>query len=183
MWLEAVEYNKVIAKYGFNSPSAQALTSKYEHILDPTGRGMMGYVSIDKVGLTLPIYHGTQEDILQTAVGHLEWTSLPVGGKSSHCVLSAHRGLPSARLFTDIDEMREGDYFTLNILEEMLTYQVDQIRIVEPDQVGDLQIVKGKDYCTLVTCTPYGINTHRLLVRATERPIYMIQELSMRRLR
>ncbi|MGM9639653.1 MAG: class C sortase, partial [Butyricicoccaceae bacterium] len=113
----------------------------------------------------LPIYHGTDEAVLQIAVGHLEWSSLPVGGESTHCVLSGHRGLPSARLFTDLDKLVEGDIFLLRVLDEVLTYEVDQIRIVEPQEVDDLDITAGEDLCTLVTCTPYGINTHRLLVR------------------
>ncbi len=115
--------------------------------------------------MSLPVYHGTEESVLQIAVGHLDWSSLPVGGESTHCVLSGHRGLPSAKLFTNLDKLREGDIFLLRILDEVLTYEVDQILIVEPQEVGALQIVEGQDYCTLVTCTPYGINTHRLLVR------------------
>ena len=114
---------------------------------------------------SLPIYHGTEDAILQIAVGHLEWSSLPVGGASTHCVLSAHRGLPSAKLFTHLDEMTEGDIFMLRVLDNVLTYEVDQILIVEPSELDALEIEAGKDYCTLVTCTPYGINTHRLLVR------------------
>ena len=115
--------------------------------------------------MSLPIYHGTSEGVLQVAVGHLDWTSLPVGGESSHCVLSGHRGLPSAKLFTDLDKLQQGEVFTLNVLNETLTYVVDQIRIVLPTETENLVIENGKDYCTLVTCTPYGINTHRLLVR------------------
>ena len=115
--------------------------------------------------MSLPIYHGTEESVLQIAVGHLEWTSLPVGGESTHCVLSGHRGLPSAKLFTNLDKLREGDTFLLRVLDEVLTYEVDQILIVEPQETAALQIEEGKDYCTLVTFTPYGINTHRLLVR------------------
>ena len=115
--------------------------------------------------MSLPIYHGTEESVLQIAVGHLEWSSLPVGGESTHCVLSGHRGLPSAKLFTNLDKLREGDTFLLRVLDEVLTYEVDQILIVEPQETAALQIEEGKDYCTLVTCTPYGVNTHRLLVR------------------
>ena len=125
----------------------------------------MGYIEIPSIDVHLPIYHGTDDAVLQIAVGHLEWTSLPVGGESTHCVLSGHRGLPSARLFTDLDQLKEGDYFMLNILDETLTYEVDQIRIVEPQETDDLLIVEGEDLVTLVTCTPYGINTHRMLVR------------------
>ena len=125
----------------------------------------MGYIEIPKINCSLPIYHGTNEAILQVAVGHIEGTSLPVGGESTHCVLSGHRGLPSAKLFTNLDQMEVGDIFMLRVLDEVLTYEVDQILIVEPQETGALQIEEGKDYCTLVTCTPYGVNTHRLLVR------------------
>ena len=125
----------------------------------------MGYIDIPEIKCTLPIYHGTSHAVLQIAVGHVEGTSLPVGGEGTHCVLSGHRGLPSARLFTDLDQLVAGDLFLLQILDETLTYEVDQIRIVLPTEVSDLTIEKGKDYCTLVTCTPYGVNSHRLLVR------------------
>ena len=125
----------------------------------------MGYVDIPSIRVTLPIYHGTDEAVLQTAVGHIESTSLPVGGANTHCVISGHRGLPSARLFTDIDRLTVGDIFTLNVLDEVLTYEVEQILIVEPYDLSGLQIIPGRDLVTLVTCTPYGINTHRLLVR------------------
>ncbi|MBQ0065202.1 MAG: class C sortase [Firmicutes bacterium] len=138
---------------------------EYKSVLDISGTGIMGYVEIPKLHIELPIYHGTDEGVLQIAIGHIAGTSLPVGGNSSHCVISGHRGLPSARLFTDIDRLVEGDLFKLNILDETLTYEVDQIRIVLPEDVQDLKIEEGKDYCTLVTCTPYGINSHRLLVR------------------
>jgi len=125
----------------------------------------MGYVQIPSIDVMLPIYHGTSEGVLQVAVGHLEWSSLPVGGAGSHCVVSGHRGLPSAKLFTDLDKVVEGDVFMLQILDETLTYEVDQIRIVEPHEMEDLMINAGEDLCTLVTCTPYGINSHRMLVR------------------
>ena len=125
----------------------------------------MGYIEIPSIKCSLPIYHGVDEAILQIAVGHIEWTSLPVGGGSTHSVLSGHRGLPSAKLFTDLDQMTVGDIFMMRILDETLTYQVDQILIVEPWNVDALHIVPGEDLCTLVTCTPYGINSHRLLVR------------------
>jgi sortase A len=125
----------------------------------------MGYIEIPEIDVSLPIYHGTEDPVLQVAIGHLEWSSLPVGGESTHCVLSGHRGLPSAKLFTDLDKLREGDTFLLRVLDEILTYEVDQILIVEPQDTAALEIVEGEDYCTLVTCTPYGINTHRLLVR------------------
>ena len=138
---------------------------QYEQLLNVSGDGIMGYIEIPSINCSLPIYHGTQESVLQIAVGHIEWSSLPVGGASSHCVVSGHRGLPSAKLFTNLDELSKGDTFMLRVLDEVLTYEVDQILIVEPQETGALQIEEGKDYCTLVTCTPYGINTHRLLVR------------------
>lgn len=130
-----------------------------------SGLGVMGYIEIPSIDCALPIYHGTEESVLQIAVGHLEWSSLPVGGESTHCVLSGHRGLPSAKLFTNLDKLQTGDIFMLRVLDNVLTYEVDQILIVKPQETGALRIEKGKDYCTLVTCTPYGINTHRLLVR------------------
>lgn len=146
----------------------------YDDILNINTYGMMGYIDIDKIKVELPIYHGTTLDVLNNAVGHVQGSSLPGGGPSTHCVLSAHRGLPTAKLFTHLDKLEEGDVFTLTILDRVLTYQVDQVKIVEPDEVDDLYVVEGKDYCTLVTCTPYGINTHRLLVRGerieTARP-------------
>ncbi|MBQ8929535.1 MAG: class C sortase [Oscillospiraceae bacterium] len=138
---------------------------EYESLLNLAGNGVMGYIQINAIGVSLPLYHGTEESVLQVAIGHIEGTSLPVGGASTHCVLSGHRGLPSARLFSDLDKLMEGDLFTITVLTETMTYQVDQIRIVEPEDMSDLNIVSGGDYCTLVTCTPYGINTHRLLVR------------------
>jgi sortase A len=140
---------------------------EYNSLLDLSGTGIIGYITIKSIGVYIPIYHGTDESVLQIAVGHLEWTSLPVGGESTHSVLSGHRGLPSAKLFTDLDQLREGDTFTVTVLNQMITYEIDQIRIVEPGDISELSIVPGKDYCTLVTCTPYGINTHRMLVRGT----------------
>lgn len=139
--------------------------AKYESLLDITGTGIMGYIQIPSISVNLPIYHGTEETVLQIAVGHVTGSSLPVGGESCHTVLSGHRGLPSARLFTDLDQMVEGDIFTITVLGEIFTYRVDQIRIVLPEEINDLAIERGKDYCTLVTCTPYGVNTHRMLVR------------------
>ena len=139
--------------------------AEYESLLDISGTGVMGYVQIDKIGVSLPIYHGTDEAVLQIAIGHIEGTSLPVGGESTHTVLSGHRGLPSARLFTDLDKMAEGDTFTVTVLNQTCTYEVDQIRIVLPEEISELDIVSGEDLCTLVTCTPYGVNSHRLLVR------------------
>ena len=126
---------------------------------------MISYIEIPKLNCSLPIYHGISEDVLQIAIGHLEGSSLPVGGKSSHCVISGHRGLPTAKLFSNLDKLVEGDVFTLRTLDETLSYEVDQIKIVEPTETQPLQIVPGQDLCTLMTCTPYGVNSHRLLVR------------------
>ena len=137
----------------------------YNDTLDITGTGIMGYITISKIGVELPIYHGTSDSVLQIAAGHLEGTSLPVGGKSTHAVISAHRGLPSAKLFTNLDRLEVGDVFTITILDRVLTYEVDNISIVLPTETDNLKVVDGKDYVTLMTCTPYGINTHRLLVR------------------
>lgn len=165
MWKTAQDYNRSLAQ----RETAFALTDEqkaaYESLLDVSGLGVMGYIEIPEIDCSLPIYHGTEESVLQVAVGHLEWSSLPVGGEGTHCVLSGHRGLPSAKLFTNLDKLAVGDTFLLRVLDEVLTYEVDQILIVEPEQVDALGIVPGEDYCTLVTCTPYGINTHRLLVR------------------
>ena len=160
--------------------------AEYMSLLDLSGTGMIGYIQIQSIGVNLPIYHTTEESILQTSVGHMEWSSLPVGGESTHALLSGHRGLPSARLFTDLDRVNVGDVFTLTILNETLTYQIDQILIVEPNDTSDLQVVSGQDYCTLITCTPYGINTHRMLVRGTriateeERKVAVITSEAMR---
>ena len=137
----------------------------YDALLDISGTGVMGYIEIPSIDISLPVYHGTEEGVLQIAVGHLEWSSLPVGGADTHCVLSGHRGLPSAKLFTNLDKLVVGDKFIMRVLDEVLTYEVDQILIVEPTDVSTLIIEAGKDLCTLVTCTPYGINSHRLLVR------------------
>ncbi len=165
MYLDAVAYNTAHAGGYVTTELSESDRAQYESLLNVTGTGVMGYVEIEKLRVNLPIYHGTEESVLQVAAGHIDWSSLPVGGDSTHCVLSGHRGLPSAKLFTDLDQLREGDTFSLHVLNEMLTYQVDQIRIVKPNVTKDLAVEKGKDYCTLVTCTPYGINTHRLLVR------------------
>lgn len=137
----------------------------YHDILNINGNGIMGYVSISKLGVEIPVYHGVSAEVLNVACGHLEGTSLPVGGENTHCVLSAHRGLPHAKLFTDLDKLELGDTFQLTVLDRTLTYQVDQIKVVRPDEIDDVQVVDGKDICTLLTCTPYGINSHRLLVR------------------
>lgn len=165
IWSAAWEYNRELVGRSTNFALSDAQKEEYEKLLDVSGTGIMGYVEIPELGVSLPIYHGTEEAVLQVAAGHLEWSSLPVGGESSHCVISGHRGLPSAKLFTNLDKLREGDVFMLRVLDEVLTYEVDKISIVEPSQVSELQIVEGEDLCTLVTCTPYGINTHRLLVR------------------
>lgn len=165
IWSAAWEYNQSLLSRNTDFSLSDSQKNEYEQLLDVSGIGVMGYIEIPEISVSLPIYHGTSDSILQVAVGHLEWSSLPVGGESSHCVLSGHRGLPSAKLFTDLDKIREGDIFLLRVLDEVLTYEVDKITIVEPSQVSDLQIVEGEDLCTLVTCTPYGVNTHRLLVR------------------
>ena len=161
----AREYNAKLYTGEFRWFLTEEQREAYNAELNVNDLGAMGYITIDKINVQLPIYHGTNESILQTAIGHVEWTSLPTGGEGTHCAFSGHRGLPSARLFTDLDKLNETDIFQLSILNETLTYQVDQIRVVEPTDLTELQIVPGKDYCTLVTCTPYGINTHRLLVR------------------
>lgn len=165
LWADAQVYNQsLIGKVGRYDMTDEE-RAKYESLLDVSGNGIIGYIEIPSIKCSLPIYHGTDEAILQIAVGHIEGTSLPVGGSGTHCVLSGHRGLPSARLFTDLDKMVVGDTFMMRVLDETLTYEVDQIRIVLPNELDDLEIEEGKDYCTLVTCTPYGINSHRLLVR------------------
>lgn len=158
-------YNDRLAQTGQKWTMTDADQAEYNSLLNIDGTGIMGYIQIPKINVELPLYHGTDDAVLQTSIGHLAGTSLPVGGESTHSVLSGHRGLPSARLFTDLDRLEEGDTFTLTILNETLTYEVDQIRIVEPTDLSDLQIEEGQDLCTLVTCTPYGINTQRLLVR------------------
>ena len=165
IWAAAESYNVSLTNRVNAYLLSDAQKEEYQQLLNVSGLGVMGYIEIPSIDCSLPIYHGTEESVLQIAVGHLDWSSLPVGGESTHCVLSGHRGLPSAKLFTNLDKLREGDIFLLRILDEVLTYEVDQILIVEPQEVGALQIVEGQDYCTLVTCTPYGINTHRLLVR------------------
>ena len=169
---EAEAYNQELADRGINWNMVASELARYNSLLSVDDSGIMGYIDIPKIDIMLPVYHGIDESILQVAIGHLQGTSLPVGGQGTHCVISGHRGLPSARLFTDLDKLVEGDTFTLTILDRTLTYEVDQIRTVLPMDLSDLTIEDGKDYCTLVTCTPYGINTHRLLVRGhrTENP-------------
>jgi len=161
----ARDYNAALAERGNRWTLTDEERKEYQSQLNIDGSGIIGYIEIPKIDCSLAIYHGTDEAILQIAVGHLEGTSLPVGGESTHCVMSGHRGLPSAKLFTDLDQLVEGDTFILQILDETLTYEVDQILIVQPSELEALNIEKGKDLCTLVTCTPYGINSHRILVR------------------
>ena len=169
LWNEAKEYN---AEHPVNSivdafgeKDDYVLTQPYDQVLDPNGEGLIGSIEIPKINAKLAIYHGLSKTVLEKGVGHVEGTSLPVGGKSTHAVLAAHRGLPSAKLFTDLDQMKKGDIFILHILGKNLAYKVDQIRTVLPEETGELDIVEGEDHVTLVTCTPYGVNTHRLLVR------------------
>ena len=153
------EINQPLMNYG--------KLQNYDEILNIAGNGVMGYVTIPKLSVELPLYHGISAEVLNVACGHLEGTSLPVGGESTHSVLSAHRGLPHAKLFTELDKLEIGDTFTITVLDRTVTYQVDQIKIVRPDVIDDVQIVQGEDLCTLLTCTPYGVNSHRLLVRGT----------------
>ena len=169
LWNKAKEYN---AEHPVNSivdafgeKDDYVLTQPYDQVLDPNGDGLMGSIEIPKINAKLAIYHGLSKSVLEKGVGHVEGTSLPVGGKSTHAVLAAHRGLPSAKLFTDLDQMKKGDIFILHILGKNLAYKVDQIRTVLPEETGELDIVEGEDHVTRVTCTPYGVNTHRLLVR------------------
>ena len=165
MFENAREYNQQLLTKQHPHFLSKEEKETYESLLNPRGTGIMGHIEIPTLDVSLPIYHGTKEEILQVAVGHLEWTSLPVGGQSTHCVLSGHRGLPSAKLFTELDKLVKGDTFLLKILDQILLYEVDQIQIVEPHETQALAITEGKEYCTLVTCTPYGVNSHRLLVR------------------
>ena len=162
----AMEYNRQLQQVKFPLMYYDQVPG-YEDLLDITGTGIMGYIDIPSIQVELPLYHGTSEGVLQMAVGHVQGTSLPTGGESTHCVISAHRGLPSARLFTDLDKLQIGDTFTLTVVDRVLTYEVEQILTVLPHEVEPLYVQEGEDYCTLVTCTPYGINTHRLLVRGT----------------
>ena len=165
LWEDARTYNKTLGDRMNRFVMAEEQKKAYAALLNIADNGVMGYIEIPKVRCNLPIYHGTDEAVLQVAIGHVPGSSLPVGGESTHCVLSGHRGLPSDKLFTNLDELETGDVFMLRVLDETLTYEVDQIRTVLPNELGDLAIVEGEDYCTLVTCTPYGINSHRLLVR------------------
>lgn len=162
---QAYDYNKQLYESEISPLLYPELFPGYWDVLNVTDFGMIGYLKIDRIGVELPVYHGTSAEVLSYGVGHLEGSSLPVGGENTHSIMSAHRGLPSARLFTDLDRVELGDTFQIIVLDQILTYQVDQIKIIFPNEIEDLQIVEGKDYCTLFTCTPYGINTHRLLVR------------------
>lgn len=166
----AVAYNESLLSNDDRYDMTDEQKAEYESLLDVSGTGVMGYVEIPSINVSLPIYHGTDKEILQIGVGHIEGTSLPVGGANTHCAISGHRGLTSSKLFTDIDQLAEGDVFKLSVLGETLTYEVDQIRIVLPDELNDLKIERDQDYCTLITCTPYGVNTHRLLVRGHRIP-------------
>ena len=172
---EAREYNESLVgkvnRYYLNEEEKK----RYAHILDITKTGIMAYVEIPKLNIYMPVYHGTDEGVLQIAAGHLPGSSLPVGGENTHSLISGHRGLPSAKLFTDIDKLKKGDLFFIHVFDEVLAYKVNQIKIVLPDDVETLEIEKGKDYVTLITCTPYGVNSHRLLVRG-ERTVYKQSE-------
>lgn len=165
LWDAAWDYNQSLLHRPIDFLLSDEQQEIYKSLLDFGVNGIMGYIEIPMIDVMLPIYHGTKESVLQIAVGHLDWTSLPVGGAGSHCVVSGHRGLPSARLFTDLDKLKVGDVFMLHVLNEILTYEIDQILIVEPQDTDPLLIEPGKDLCTMITCTPYGINSHRMLVR------------------
>lgn len=165
LWTAAKSYNASLVPRFNAFLLTDEQKEQYDSLLNVSGLGIMGYIEIPEINCSLPIYHGTDESVLQIAVGHISWSSLPTGGESTHCVMSGHRGLPSAKLFTNLDKLTEGSVFMLRVLDEVLTYEVDRILVVLPDEVDALQIVEGEDLCTLVTCTPYGINSHRLLVR------------------
>jgi sortase A len=181
----AYDYNDALREVDFPLRDFEQVPGYYE-TLKIEGTNIIGYVKIDKIGVELPIYHGTSDEVLNIGIGHLEGSSLPVGGESTHSVMSAHRGLPSAKLFTDLDRLEFGDTFQIRVLDQVLTYQVDQVKVITPREIDDLQIVEGKDYCTLFTCTPYGINTHRLLVRGvrietiTEKPVIYVANEAFR---
>lgn len=181
----AYDYNEALREVEFPLRDYKQVPGYYD-ALKIEGTTIIGYVVIEKIGVELPVYHGTSEQVLNRGVGHLEGTSLPVGGESTHSVMSAHRGLPTAKLFTDLDRLEMGDTFQIIVLDQVLTYQVDQVKVVTPKEVDDLKIAEGKDYCTLFTCTPYGINTHRLLVRGirietiTEKPVIYVANEAFR---
>ena len=162
---QARAYNRTLVGKAYRYDMTRQEREEYESLLNVSENGIIGYIEIPDIHCELPIYHGTDADALQVGVGHIEGSSLPVGGESTHCAISGHRGLPSAKLFSDLDKLTVGDRFILRVLDETLTYEVDQIHTVLPGEMDELEIVEGEDYCTLVTCTPYGINTHRLLVR------------------
>ncbi len=178
-------YNKALYETNYPLMDYKNVPGYYD-TLRITDNDMIGYLKIDRIGVELPIYHGTSDDVLNRGVGHLEGSSLPIGGENTHSIMSAHRGLPSSKLFTDLDRMEIGDTFQIIILDQILTYQVDFIKVIEPTDVSDLQIIEGGDYCTLFTCTPYGINTHRLLVRGVrietikEKPIIYVSNEAFR---
>ena len=181
----AYDYNEALRALEFPLRDHKEIPGYYD-TLKIEGTSIIGYVKIDRIGVELPVYHGTSDAVLSRGVGHLEGSSLPVGGAGTHSVMSAHRGLPSAKLFTDLDRLEPGDTFQITVLDQVLTYQVDQIKVITPSEIGDLQIVEGKDYCALFTCTPYGINTHRLLVRGirietiTEKPVIYVANEAFR---
>lgn len=176
---QAHAYNRALYETDFPLLNYSKVPGYYD-ALCLTENEMIGYIKIDRIGVELPIYHGTSSEVLNKGVGHLEGSSLPVGGENTHCVMSAHRGLPSAKLFTDLDRLEKGDTFQIIVLDRVLTYQVDFVKVIEPTNISDLQIIEGGDYCTLFTCTPYGINTHRLLVRGVrietikEKPVIYV---------
>ena len=182
---KANAYNQALYETNFPLTDYKQVPGYYD-TLRVTDNDMIGYLKIDRIGVELPIYHGTTEKVLNKGVGHLEGSSLPVGGENTHSVMSAHRGLPSSKLFTDLDRVEKGDTFQIVVLDQVLTYQVDLIKVIEPTDISDLQIIEGGDYCTLFTCTPYGINTHRLLVRGIrietikEKPVLYVSNEAFR---
>ena len=182
---KAHAYNKALYETDYPLRDYKQVSGYYD-TLRITDNDMIGYLKIDRIGVELPIYHGTSDKVLNRGVGHLEGSSLPVGGENTHCVMSAHRGLPSSKLFTDLDRVEKGDTFQIVVLDQVLTYQVDFIKVIEPNDISDLQIIEGGDYCTLFTCTPYGINTHRLLVRGIrietikEKPVLYVSNEAFR---
>ena len=185
MFQAAYDYNRALYETDYPLMDYEEIPGYYDTLTLP-GSSIIGYVKIDKIGVELPIYHGTSDEVLNVGVGHLEGSSLPVGGENTHSVMSAHRGLPSAKLFTDLDRLEPGDTFQITVLDQVLTYQVDQVKVITPTEAEDLLIAEGKDYCTLFTCTPYGINTHRLLVRGirietiVEKPIIYVANEAFR---
>ena len=185
IFAQAHAYNKALYETDFPLVDHKNVPG-YNEALAITDDTIIGYLKIDRISLELPVYHGTSDAVLNMGVGHLEGSSLPVGGENTHCVMSAHRGLPSSKLFTDLDRLEKGDTFQIVVLNQVLTYQVDMIKVIEPNDISDLQIIDGGDYCTLFTCTPYGINTHRLLVRGVrvetlkEKPVIYVSNEAFR---